>query len=79
MSKASRERGEIKREAIGREIFACMERCVNEKMGLDKAVIVVQAHIKGMERRNPQESHLVRSVCYEIRSNHIAFFKGEGR
>ncbi len=62
-------RAEAKREAIRKEIFEFMVRCVDEKVPENKVNFAVNAHIEGMKRRNPQENHLVSSVCCEIRAD----------
>jgi len=69
MSKASRESAEIKKAIIRKDIFALMQRCVSERLSSEKATFIMNAHIEGMKRRNRQESHLVTSVCIEIRTN----------
>ena len=69
MSKASQESAEIKKAIIRKDIFDFMQRCVDEGVSSEKSAFAINAHIEGMKRRNPQESHLVTSVCIEIKTN----------
>ena len=74
--KERKARAEQKKEAIRKEIFDVMYKC-SEEVGknelssvhyefLDKAITI-------MIKRNPQEAHLVRTICAEIRTNPKAF------
>lgn len=73
MREDRRLRAEAKKAVIRKEIFTFMVRCVDEKVPEDKVDFVTNAHIEGLKRRNPQENHLVTSVCNEIKMNTKGF------
>ena len=68
-----RERAEKKKEAIRKEIFDVMNQCADLK-NLDPHITANRA-IDIMIKRNPQEAHLVTSVCSEIRQDVEKFTK----
>ena len=65
--KERKEQAGQKKEEVRREIFRAM--CAAEKVKNLDPVITVNKAIDIMMRKDPQESHFIRAVCNEIRSD----------